>query len=488
MQGGLHRRIKLFGSNLQMKYSLMYQQQKLIIQSSIFCFIISFQLMAQAPLAEFEIRNKNIGEVKAFSLGDSVFLSYSDKNTDTNTRQKKGFWIDSAGGKYEVAFDQFQSSSLVGITEAPGKIFYYFFNGHQLSIAEQEKNSSQQIRPLKSVIITDLIIDVKVCDNELWVITYDADSISMSVQIYNGVNATYRKITLPFDIKKYLKNASGLFSGDLLRGMNEGYLKMKFYTEGKNVVFTIDFPFVRKKSKTTIVKLDFSTGLTNVYEIPAPDDDKFSSFYHQGLLYRALFSPGISWICSVFDVESGQQVYSKSIGGNKRPVTFGRSPRAKITGTGDGSMILSGGTAEPGLLVEPSETPGQLRMVVGEYIDEEQQIVSPMIGSFPMIVGAFIVARIIENTREGPNTSWYFYLKGNVENGFEFEPGKDHPDPGVRQIIDQYEVKREHEVEKNLDRWSLYLVSRGYIPWKNGALGIYQEKRNRDDKLILLKY
>ncbi|MEX2233104.1 MAG: hypothetical protein WD824_13160 [Cyclobacteriaceae bacterium] len=105
------------------------------------------------------------------------------------------------------------------------------------------------------------------------------------------------------------------------------------------------------------------------------------------------------------------------------------------------------------------------------------------------ILAGLIVANVINQLEAPPGVQQYFYMKGNPEQGFDFEPLENNPAPSVRQIIDDYEISRTSAIPKGEEKWSWFLQYKGYLELKDGgALGIYHEKRKDEKKLILLKY
>jgi hypothetical protein len=66
------------------------------------------------------------------------------------------------------------------------------------------------------------------------------------------------------------------------------------------------------------------------------------------------------------------------------------------------------------------------------------------------------------------------------------EPFENNSAPSVRQVIDAYEISWKSGVPKNEEKWGWFLLYKGYLELKDGALGIYHEKRKIGRKLILL--
>lgn len=104
------------------------------------------------------------------------------------------------------------------------------------------------------------------------------------------------------------------------------------------------------------------------------------------------------------------------------------------------------------------------------------------------IVGGIIVTNVINQLEPPPGIQHYFHLRGNLENGFNPEDLDDIANPSVRQTIDGYELSRTSAIPNGQEKWTWYLQDKRYLQLKNGALGIYHEKRKEGRRLLLLKY
>jgi hypothetical protein len=425
----------------------------------------------------------------------SVFLAYLDKDRKTFHRVKKGFWIDSTGKVREVPFNILEDFVFTGVARHQDRIFFYFLGkvAEQLTLKIYEQPSgSDGLIERQSIIVHETLVSMQVKRNEAFLISYDKEGKFLKVLRINGKDViTEKKFEIPFSLKNHLKNSSGLIANDQLVSVAQGSAKFKMFLEGNELVISIDQPFKSKDSKTIILKLNIDTGGQKIYEISAPDDDDFTSFYRKDKLYRLIISTKLFQVMR-YDVTSGAPEVLKQIIKDKSLVkdsTYFREGKTRKIEYGTlYNMVAGSANFEPSILVEPTKDDGVERIIVGGYYNQEGSGVVAGIPNPIIMIATFLITHAIIRLGEGPGISRHIYLKGNTAQGFDFEPIKNNPEPSVRQVIDEYEISTTFDVKESIDRWFLYLLYKGYLKLPDGALGIYQEKRGRSKKIILLKY
>jgi hypothetical protein len=451
-------------------------------------------LLAQTPFAEFNLESNNIDDVQAFEVGDSVFLTFTESKASVST--KKGFWIIDQQVQNEMALNHIAGLPFCGIIRNDGKVFYYYLYGDRSLKVKwfTQSITNSTISPGKADFnVPGKLVSVNTIGNKIVVISYLEAAQEFTVQDLKGESVKNRTIKISFDISKYLKTSSGLITGSDLTTFGQGSAKLKIYTEGDDLVITVDDPFVKNNSKTTVIKLNFATGKETMFTIAGPDDDQFASFYDNEKLYRLIMSP-VLWRLDVHDIHTGNTLHSKSIKREKsleHNVTVQRIERTNQIFYSDlNNLIQRSRDADPAIIVQRTDG-DDVRVFIGTFFNDKDPGSFSGIGSNPLLgIVAFIITRSIGQLREPPGVSDYISLIGSPAKGFEFESIRNNNSttaPSIRRVIDTYELKKETDV-KSSERWSLFLQFKGYAELKNGALGVYQEKRNRDKKLVLLKY
>lgn len=441
----------------------------------------------QEPYAEFQIESNKIHDLQAFEVHDSVFLTYTDKDV------RRAFWIDGQGKANQVYLNHVAGARICGIQKQPDTTFIYYLKEEdrllRLFSLKQPSHGGNVYSGGTPLNISGDLMAVQANDRELILVYYLKKSNRIEIlSIKRGVKTGFIELQMPEDFARYA-SSSGLITEDGLTTISQGSAPTKIYREGNGLIFTIDEDrSTAGKSDTKVIHLDLSTGKYAVHAVPGTDNGRFTSFYHGGKLFRFTASTGkYEW--SAYNIQTGATLYTKTVNQEKSL----RDQRVLLR-TAESQEVRFGHLrhimdqfAAPVMIVEKIPGAEDLRFVTGTFQNSKGAVIVGGISPLAVLAG-LVVANVINQLEGPPGIQQYFYLTGNVDKGFDFEPFENISAPSVRQIIDQYEISKTSGVGKNEEKWSWFLLHKGYLGLNDGGLGIYHEKRKHQNRLILLKY
>jgi hypothetical protein len=441
----------------------------------------------QETYAELNLESNKIDDIQAFEVGDSVFLTYTDKDV------RRTFWIDGSGKTSQVYLTHVGEIRLCGIQKNPDTTFLYYLKEEdqllRLSVLKQSSHGGNIYSGGKPVNFSGDPIAIYTDDQELIAVSYEKKYNSVEIiSVRRGIQASRMVLQMPEDFRQY-SSSSGFITSTELTTIAQGSAPTKIYKDGRSIIFTIDEDrFAAGKSATRIIRIDLSTGEHVMHTLPGPDDHKFSSFYLDNNLFRLATSYN-SFQWSVYDVQTGNSVYTKNLDKEKslrnQNVLLRMAESQEVWHVPLYGMI--GDYAEPSIIVERIPGTGNLRILTGTF-QNSKAVALPAGGTPLAMLTTLVIKNVINQLEAPPGINKYFSLTGNVDKGFDFEPVENNSSPSLRQIIDDYEISRTSGVPKNAEKWSWFLLYKGYLQLQDGALGIYHEKRKEGKKLILLKY
>jgi len=452
------------------------------------CIASVFDLNAQTPYTEFDLESNNIDDIQAFAVGDSVFLTYFDRNV------RKTFWIDGAGKKSQLFMNHVPDIRFCGIQKTADSIFYYYLKEGEdkllrLNALKQASGGGGVYSGGKAVTLYGDVMGVNTDETGLIIGCYIKKSNRLEIiSLKRGVRTGFVDLQMPDDFHRFAKS-SGFMQKAGLNTIAQGAARTKLYLEGSSVLITVDEDVIGiGNGATKIIRVDLETGKHVIHNIPDPNHYRFSSFYHDGKLYQFASSEKVyEWY--VYDIETGKTLYQKKLTQDESlrdKMTFHRN--AEFPDVWYGSLYgLIALHQDLSLTVEMIPNSADVRIVAGTFSNSKGVATAGGMSPVGILVG-LVVANVVNQLEPPPGIQNYFYLRGNAEKGFELEPAQDNPSPSVRQVIDQYEISQTSAVPKGKEKWSWYLQDKGYLALEDGALGIYREKRKNEKKLILLKY
>jgi hypothetical protein len=453
------------------------------------CIASVFGLNAQTPYAEFDLESNNIDDIQAFAVGDSVFLTYFDRNV------RKTFWIDEMGKKSQVFMNHVTDIRFCGIQKTADSIFYYYLKEGEdkllrlYALKQASSGGGGVYSGGKAVTLYGDVMGINTDETGLIISSYIKKSNRLElISLKRGARTGFVDLQMPEDFQRFAKS-SGFIQAVGLNTVAQGAARTKMYLEGSSVVITVDEDvFGNANGATKIIRIDLETGRHVIRSIPDPNHYRFSSFYNQGKLYQFASSEKVyEWY--VYDIETGKTLYQKKLTQDESlrdKMTFHRN--AEFPDVWYGSLYaLIALHQDLSLTVEMIPNSADVRIVAGTFSNNKGVATAGGMSPLGILVG-LVVANVVNQLEPPPGIQNYFYLRGNAEKGFELEPAQGNQTPSVRQIIDQYEISRTSAVPKGQEKWSWYLQDKGYLALDHGAVGIYREKRKSEKKLILLKY
>ena len=460
--------------------------KKYLTISFLLCFCFVHASYSQQLYAELNLESGKIEDIQAFEAQDSIFLTYLDKDI------MKAFWIDRRGTKSQVYLTHVGDVRLCGIEKESDTIFYYYLKEEkkrlELHALRQVSTGGNIYSGGRPVYLDGDVMALQVDDNELIVVSYQKEINKIAV---NSINRARKRllaeVPAPEEFNKYA-SSSGLITGGLAT-IPQGSMPTKIYKDGGLMVLTIDEErFPARKSATKVLRLNLDSGQYNLYSVPGPEDDQFSSFYHDDKLFRLSTSvKSFEWL--IYDIPTVKPLYKKAF-------IRDRSMREQnvVVRTADSHEVGHGNLyhtmgqySEPSIVVEPVANTSELRITSGTFQNSKGVVLAGGMSPAAILAG-LLIHNFVNQLQPPPGIQHYFHLKGNLEKGFELEGVQNGSPRSTRQLIDDYEISRTSGVPKGAEKWSWFLLYKGYLQIKNGALGIYVEKRKDQKKLILLKY
>lgn len=459
--------------------------KKYLTISFLLCFYFVHTSYSQQLYTEFNLEFSKIEDIQAFEAEDSIFLTYLDKDI------RKAFWIDRRGTKSQVYLSHVGDVRLCGIEKEHDTVFYYYLKEEkkrlELHALKQVSTGGNIYSGEKPVYLDGDVMAMHVDDNELIVVSYEKERNKITVTSVNRARKRLLvEVPAPDEFNKYA-SSSGLIIGGLTT-IPQGSMPTKIYKDGAFMVLTIDEErFPARKSATKVLKLHLETGQYNLYSVPGPENDQFSSFYLDDKLFRLSTSvKSFEWL--IYDIPTAELLYRKAFMRDKSMREENVVVRtADSHEVGHGNLYHTmGHYGEPSIVVEPVST-SDLRITSGTFQNSKGVVLAGGMSPAAILAG-LLIHNVVNQLQPPPGIQHYFSLKGNLGKGFELEGVQNGSPRSIRQLIDDYEISRTSGVPKGEEKWSWFLLYKGYLPIKNGALGIYVEKRKDQKKLILLKY
>jgi hypothetical protein len=451
------------------------------------CFWLVTSTHGQTPYADFKLESNKISDIQAFEVHDGVFLTYTDNDI------RRAFWIDGVGKKSQVFLNHIPDIRLCGIEKETDTTFLYYLKEENKALRlyafQQPSQGTNVYSGGSPVDIIGRPLAMYMDDTELLVVSYLAKPDRLEITfIHRGMQMGSIEIPMPEDFSRYAAS-TGVMKDDELTAIPQGAATTKIYKTGGSLIITIDENrFDPEKNATSIIMIDLDTGENAQYVIPAPSMGKFTSFYHDGMLFRLTTTHHMyEWV--VYDLETGVTLYDKVLNRQKslreQKVVL-RVAESKEVWYGELDRMM-GQFGDPSVIVENIPGTTDLRIVTGTFQNSKGLAFSGGPSPLVILIGT-LALNVVNQLEPAPGIQQYFYLKGNIERGFDFETMENIPAPSLRQTIDNYEISRTSGVPKDAEKWSWFLLYKGYLELKDGALGIYHEKRKAGRKLILLKY
>lgn len=451
------------------------------------CFWVANASYSQSPYAELALESNNIKDIQAFEVRDSIFLTFSEKQV------RKCYWIDGSGTTHAIFLNSAFDFRICGIQKEGDTTFIYYVKEEldrvlRIHVFKQPSGGGNVYSGARPVTLSGDVMAMDVDDGELIVVSYLKETNKVGiVSIRRGIKASSVEVDMPKRFSRY-DDGSGLLSDNGLTTIAQGAAPTKIYREGRSIILTIDDDRDRaENSVTNVVRVNLGTGENTLYAIPGPEGI-FTSFYHRDKLFRLATSTNtFQWF--VYDLQTGAALYSKELKRSKslqsEKVFFRSAESFEVRYAPLYHMINY--YAKPSIIIETIPNTKDVRIVTGKFQNAKDVTVVGGLNPLAILTG-LVVHNVINQLEPRPGVNEYFYLTGNLQKGFEFEPVEHNPTPSLRQIIDDYEISRTSGVPEGEDKWNWFLQYRGYLELEDGALGIYQEKRKNVKKLIFLKY
>lgn len=437
---------------------------------------------SQTVVAEFDLESNRVADIQAFPLGDSIFVSFSERDV------KKTYWVNRKGEKREVHSLIPANAPIIGIQQRADRILYYYFlteiNKQVLLQAIEERPGTEEsklVHPI--VILTGRLLAIDTDQNTVTAVSYMEKENQVRIVTVNGSKIEHKTLfDMPFGDRRWTKDNAGFVVNNEIANVQQGGRRLKLYHEGKDVVISLDEdrPGLENK-RTTIVKMNVANGEQQVYELQRKDYDKFVSSYYEDKVYQFSHLPGKHLRCDVYDLISRKLLFTKlfekdrSMREQKVIVHRGKSVEVGYTTLYE---MVNMTEALPSIAVESTADSAGIRLFLGSVDDYVESATIPL----PFFALGYTALLTLSLTPVYSNVR-YFSLARNMEGGFDLEDLDNNPASSRRNFIDQYEISQTSGKAEGVAGWDLQF--KGYLQLKDGVLGIYLM---RGKKLILVKY
>jgi len=251
-------------------------------------------------------------------------------------------------------------------------------------------------------------------------------------------------------------------------GVLEAKSDLKLFVNNDWITAILDYGgYGYTSAYTVIARYERSSGKVISRTFPTETETTLNSTILDTIVYRTINSSGVFKLES-FDLKSAKKIYEHKIvlsTANADQLVYFREGRANKIGKGQTLKVMMKNSAICEAFAIAQYQGDSTLITWGTYFDENGP--GAFVGPDPFTgMIAMFVASTINQSIPGPGVSMYFYLMGNVRQGFKF---RDNPDC-LRTRIDSFEMAQQKEdLARKLGYYKFNgsIISVYYLPKKN---------------------
>lgn len=433
--------------------------------------VIPFFADAQSIYGEVSVSKGHLYDFYAVPFHDSVLFSYAEatnKGTSIVTR-----WMREDGKSTNLSLNV----KVAAIAKYEDGVYYYSFAEDNKSIrmkAVVEDLSSGSVTQAPTSLLLPEGILLGMCqDEDLLLFIYNKDQNRITSLAVRGLEIVKeRHYELPVILSKYIRRPSDVefFNGSRapFDGF-KGYSKVKLFRYD-DLYIVIDSRSSEKKG-TQVIVLPSDKDEAELHFFPTETGDDFVSYLVDRKLFRSIISPK-KFLLTVNDLDSQELLATTELlKGQEEFEGYTRTAKYRTIGKESLKRIMSvAGMGDPSLTILKES--GKYIILWGHVINDNGMMapagLNPLAGMITMVVGTAIL-----QMSEGPGISRHFYYELD-EKDLSFK--RSDTATYVRKKLDEYEIARQAEGVK--------VKYKGYIPYKNGIIGIYYEPKRKTVTLV----
>ena len=435
---------------------------------------------SQEVINEYEIPDKHtFQDVELFSNGDSIIANMS--LWFQGATQLKSYVLPPKGDLTALpTFRWTTRKDIIGSVPRPGgikRMYYLNQEKKQFTILATDVNLEDRgwVHVPGNLVLEGKMLGMFTNKNEAVVFYYDKGTIHEIV--LDGLTTSAKKsYALPPSMSEVnIRDVTLCADGEHI-GALQAKSFVKIFVSDEWITAVHDhWGYGYKSVYTTVARCERSSG--KVISRTIPTEGIISSTMLDTLLYRTKNSKSV-FTLEVFGISSAKKIYEhkiESIPAHETQMVYlreGRANRIRKTESLKHMMHVMRFDTQFDPFVIAQHHGDSTLITWGNYVDDNGMQgpagLDPVAGMILMVVGT-----TAKQIRPGPGLSRYFYLTGNIKDGFTF---KDKPDC-VRTRIDLFEMDQQKNVEAK---------KYGYFNFKGDIIAIYYLPKK--DKLKFVKF
>lgn len=453
-----------------------------------FLIIAANSLYGQTVLAEFNIP-KGIRhepkQIQCIAVGDSLLISYQIPLATKGYEEFNVHLACTDGKNKRMNITAIHDKILCGAVDAgEGKLLYFLELAKKDVVVKGVKLDFHGDTLLtEHLSLSGKFIGSDIRNNVLFIYLFEKKSLGLKIFQIEGLQIKDEsEYKLPIDISKFKSTDVSLISEGTHIGTAQAGAKIKIVLQGENIAISVDEPFneydkLPKPIRTVVISINSETKKMETKIFPEESKYVFRSIISNDLLFRTVNTHNEVKL-QIYELRRGSRVHRKIIpndaAAEKIDVVFKEGRVNHFSGeTKLSNMIFDSGMCLP--LVTVNKTDDNDFIIVWGTYYENNTLLAGLPNPFLSMMISVLGTAILE-LKEGPGDTRHFYLKGNVNSGFDIITETSGSDARLK--IDRYEM----ELNKN----QVLYRRKGYHQLDNGLLAFYYLPKL--DKLQMLLF
>lgn len=440
--------------------------------------VCALPLTGQVPYGSIELTSKNLKTLQRFLVGDTVVLFYSDPYSSRQPQpylNEHWVFITTAGERQNLRIPELVGKEKVAVLRNGENLLFYFAEEakKQTLLKVLTYNTQTKEKTISQCcVIPDNLIVTALDETLTFIYSTPAGELGL-MQIDAGRVVRDARYPVPPNTIHVKSGVAFIDEGAFIHP-GQAFQPVKIYRSQDQIVIThdkIDYNFNNKKSVTYWTIIDTNSGNVTSMTIPEPGRTLYKSIWHDGKLYRIIKDKGFH--IRIFDGE--EEVDSFSI-----PYNVGyadssgmlRDDAARRVFNNRNVRDVMDNLGKPFIVVQKIDATNIiLKVGTQREVSHGHTPILPM-ASIPGIFVSLAVSSISHAIADESYIHHYFYLKGNISDGFTYT----NETSLLEQRIDQYEL---FDPKTKLDyRYKSYLRTNHH------TIAFYMRGRSRRLELV----
>jgi hypothetical protein len=440
---------------------------------------LSVYTHAQTPLTSIDMPGK-VSDIRGMLMDDDIFLSMVFRPI-SGKPFTKSYFIKSNGSAVSADVDVVGDRPMIGGIRSGGNTFLYYVDkvSKRKVVRWVVLDSAGRGNPADAFIeLPGKICGTYIESGDLHILCGVEDKFSLKLlRIREGVLQGETRLPLPFDIGNLPNGKVSFFDTAKPTTPKDVSAPVKIMKEDRLLWITVDEPLLdfdkglaMNTFRTTVVKLDLSSGKSSIKSFFEPDLKFFVSAMSKGKLYR-VYGNLENRKMDVYNFEDGKKGNTVSLISGKdagRDSTYARIGKYWKTEKDIKKANVVKRVFGQLFIIEDL-SPTQQLITLGHYGDQ-MILVTGFSSIAEVVVSA--ASLLIAELSEGPYSCVYYYYTGSQATEFKAT----YKTPLLRQIVDDYEYK--------LMRQKVMFDYKGYLYQPEMTYALYQKRNAKQLEII----